>query len=186
MKRLLPLLLLLAACGGSETPRAAVPTETSAPKPSAPSPDDARQLISTSADFGDLEFTNAAYTLPTARAMMNAPAKNAAKALQRDGWISMSGNGLVLTSKAENDRRFLLRPNGSLDVVPLAKKEMGAVSAVRMNADGTADADFTWRWQPNELGTLLAPDRFSGDQRATATLLWDGSRWTMLKIAKKV
>lgn len=181
--------LLVIGCS-HETPHDAATatsatTSTSAPKPAAPSPADARAIIAASADLGDLQFTNAAYSLPTASAMMNAPAKAAAKALTRAGWTSTSGQNLVLTEKAANDRRFLMRPNGSLDVVPLAKKELGDVGAVRMNADGTAEADFTWRWIPNELGTLLAPERFAGEQQATATLLWDGTRWTMLKIVKR-
>ena len=189
MKGILPLILLLAACS-AETPKPNAPetaaqTTSASAKPAAPSAADARAIIANSADLGDLQFTNAAFTLPTSRAMMNEPAKAAAKALQRAGWTSMAGDTLTLTEKAQNDRRFLMRPNGSLDVVPLAKKEMGDVTAVRITATGDAEADFSWRWAPNELGTLLAPERFAGEQHATATLLWDGSKWTMLKIGAK-
>lgn len=190
MRRLIPLLLLLTACGSEPAPSAPAANATSttataaAPAP-LPSTTAARPLIASSAPLGDLEFTNAAYTLPTTRSMMNDPARAAAKALQRGGWTAMKGETLVLTDKGTNDRRFLLRPNGSLDVVPLAKKELGEVTGVRATTAGEAEADFTWRWVPNELGTLLAPERFAAEQRATATLLWDGSKWTVLTVVKR-
>ena len=78
--------------------------------------------------------------------------------------------------KAKEDKRFLVRPNGTLDVVPLAKKELVSIDAVRGER-----VDFTWKWIPNEVGALLK-DRFAGDQKATATLLWDGTTWTVLRI----
>jgi hypothetical protein len=83
--------------------------------------------------------------------------------------------------KAMDDKRFILRENGLLDVVPLAKKEMGEVSAVRMNPDDTATADFTWTWVPNEVGSLF-PEKYAGTHAARATFIWDGTSWSMLKI----
>ena len=96
----------------------------------------------------------------------------------------MDGSGkVVLTGKSKSDKRFLVRPNGILDIVPLAKKELGEVTAVRMNDDGTAAADFTWTWVPNEVGRTFA-DRYAGTQQATATLIHDGTSWSILGIKR--
>ncbi|HKO56705.1 MAG TPA: hypothetical protein VJ276_12580, partial [Thermoanaerobaculia bacterium] len=73
------------------------------------------------------------------------------------------------------DKRFLVRQNGTLDVVPLARKELIAVQAV--NGDKVA---FTWRWVPNDVGKALQFDET--EQRATAELYWDGEKWAVLKI----
>ena len=96
--------------------------------------------------------------------------------------IGIDGDGnVVLTEKARTDRRFLLRQNGFLDIVPLAKKELTAVTAVNVNPTGEPLADFQWKWVPNEIGALVA-ERYSGDKQSIATLLWDGSQWTVLRI----
>jgi hypothetical protein len=182
-------LLLLAACGGSdEKPIADQSTTTTAPAPPPPpSPQQARDLIAGSAEFGDYEFTNASFTTPTSGAAMNEPARQAVRELAAAGWLALDPIGdVALTDKSRNDKRFLLRPNGLLDIVPLAKKEMGDVTAVRPNPDNTATVDFTWRWIANEVGaafkTGLAHDRFAAPQDGKATLMWDGSSWTILKI----
>ena len=94
----------------------------------------------------------------------------------------------MLTEKGRNDRRFLMRQNGILDVVPLAKKEFGQVLAVREAGTDVA-VDFTWRWVPNEVGTVFKSgpthDRFAAPQQGTATLLHDGAKWTILKVERK-
>lgn len=185
MKRAIALFLLAAACTGekpaTETAAAATPA---APPP--PSVKQARELIANSPDFGEYEFTNAGYTLPVAAAARNEPQRIAAKELAAAGWLAVDGNGdLTLPEKSRNDKRFLLRSNGLLDIVPLAKKEMGEVTAVRPNADGTVVADFTWKWIANEVGSafLTGPvhERFTTQQDGKATLMWDGSAWAILK-----
>jgi hypothetical protein len=185
MKRLVALMLLLVACSGE-----APVTDTGAAKPATPPPPsaaEARQLIASSPDFGEYEFTNAGYTLPTSGAAMNEPQRVAAKELAAAGWLSLaSGGDIALAEKSQADKRFLLRPNGLLDIVPLAKKEMGEVNAVRAEADDTVTVDFTWRWIANEVGqsfqTGPVHDRFAAMQAGKATLMWDGSAWTILKL----
>jgi hypothetical protein len=188
MKRALALaFLILAACGGgNEEP--IQQTETAKPAaPPPPSAQQARELLASSPDFGEYEFTNAGYTTPVSGAAMNEPQRAAAKELAAAGWLTLENTGdIALNEKSRNDRRFLLRENGLLDIVPLAKKEMGDVTSVRQNADGTVTVDFTWKWMANEVGsafrTGLVHDRFATPQDGRATLMWDGSAWTILKI----
>jgi hypothetical protein len=190
MKRFASLLvtLLVLACGG-ESPQ---PATTSSAPPAAPPPptaDQARTLIAAAPEFGDFEFTNAAFTLPLQRSAMNEPQRAAAKDLTKAGWIALDGDTLKLTAKSEHDRRFLLRPNGTLDIVPLAKKELVGVTSVAAGSEGPV-VTFTWKWLPNEIGTAFqsgpVAERFAGTQTAKATLLWDASAgaWVVLRIER--
>ena len=188
MKRLLTILLFAAACSSEKPAIADAEGKNREPAPPPPpSAQQARDLIATSADFGEFEFTNASVTLPVSGAAMNDPARAASKELEAAGWVTLDTNGdLALTERSRNDKRFLLRPNGLLDVVPLAKKEMGEVTGVRPNADGTVRVDFTWRWIPNEVGTAfrtgIVADRFATPQDGIATLMWNGTSWTIVKM----
>ncbi|HET8798182.1 MAG TPA: hypothetical protein VFO89_10870 [Thermoanaerobaculia bacterium] len=186
MKRaLLALLLLLAACR-SEQP--ATTTTAEAPRPRTPPPSvaEARALIANSGELSEFEFTSAAFTTPVDLAMASEPVRASASELADAGWIAIRGGKVELTAKSRDDKRFLMRANGILDVVPLAKKEMGDVTAVRANADGTAAADFTWRWAANEVGSAFRTGalagRFAAPRASTATLIWDGTSWSVLKI----
>lgn len=192
MKRIFAaaLVVLCAACGGSDEKPIADQTATTATAPATPpppSPQQARELIANAAEFGEYEFTNASFTTPTSGKTMSEPVRQSVKELASAGWLAIDGNGdVALTEKSRNDKRFLLRPNGLLDIVPLAKKEMGDVTAVRANEDKSVTVDFTWRWIANEVGvafkTGVVHDRFAAQQDGRATLMWDGSSWIILKI----
>lgn len=189
MKRFAILLALALAACSSEQPAASNPTDSAAQKPAAapPSAQQARAIIEKSGELGQHEFTNAAVSLPVAGSSMNEPTRNLARQLATAGWIAFDGAGdIMLTDKSRSDKRFLLRENGLLDVVPLAKKEIGDVTAIRANSDGTVNADFTWRWLPNEVGTAFTSgpvhDRFNATQNATANLMWNGTEWTMITV----
>jgi glucose/arabinose dehydrogenase len=192
MKRILAVaLLLLAACGGSDekpiADQSTAATTTAPAPPPPPNPQQARELIANSAELGEYEFTNAGFTTPTSGATMSEPVRQSVRELAAAGWLTLDPAGdVALSEKSRNDKRFLLRPNGLLDIVPLAKKEMGDVTAVRANADGTATVEFTWRWVANEVGaafkTGLVHDRFAAQQDGRATLMWDGTSWTILQI----
>jgi hypothetical protein len=179
-------LALLAACS-SEEPAA---TNTPDKKPATSTPPSAQQahaIIAKSGELAQHEFTNAAVSLPVAGSSMNEVTRAQAKQLADAGWLEFDGAGdIMLTAKSRSDKRFLLRENGLLDVVPLAKKELGDVTAVRQNPDGTVNADFTWRWVPNEVGTAftsgLVHDRFGATQSATANLMWNGTEWTIITV----
>lgn len=178
--------LLLTACAAPEPARttsSAAPAKPATPPP--PSPAATRPLIADSATFSDYQFTNASVTLPTKGALPPYMAGDA-KQLVAAGWLRRTGDGLELGAKAKDDKRFLVRSNGTVDIVPLASKELTAVTAVRPNADGTAAADFTWKWIPNEVGRAFARgplnDRYAAPQNASATLMWDGSTWSVLRI----
>jgi hypothetical protein len=190
MKRTIVALLLAAACS-SEQP---APTNTgSAETKAAPPPPNAQQaraIVEKSGEFGQHEFTNAAVSLPVAGSSMNEPTRALAKQLAAAGWLAFDGAGdIMLTDKSRNDKRFLLRENGLLDVVPLAKKEMADVTAVRPNPDGSVNADFTWRWIPNEVGAAFTTgpihDRFAATHNATANLMWNGTEWTMITVENR-
>ena len=175
------LLILLVGCGE----KAAVQTTTTAPKPEGPPPPsvaEAQTLLANSPEFSEFQFTRAAYTLPMQQSAMNEPARAVARDLRKAGWISIDGGGtVVLTQKAATDKRFLVRPNGVVDIVPLARKEIVAVDAVAKDESGAPVADFRWRWIPNEIGEVFA-DTYAGEQKARATLIAYGSDWGVLRI----
>jgi hypothetical protein len=178
MKRLL-VVLLLVACSAEQPASPPAAPEKIIPPPTAA---ETRALLEGMFPFSDFELTTAGYSLPMQAALRNAPANDAASKLARAKWISLDGDGMVaLTAKAKADKRFIVRTNWVLDIVPLAKKNFGEITGVRMDGEGNAKVDFTWTWTPNELGSLLFPERFAGTQHATATLMWDGSTWTILK-----
>ena len=186
MRRLVIACLLLAACA-PETPVADTSATVSKPqRHPAPSPDEARTLIESSAELGEYEFTSAGWTAPVSGVAMSEPVRAEAKQLAAAGWLTQDPTGdIALNDKSRNDKRFLLRPNGILDIVPLAKKEMGNVLAVR-DREGEVTVDFDWRWVPNEVGTAFktgaTADRYAAPQHATAVLMHDGSKWTILQI----
>jgi len=186
----LVMLVLLVSCGSPEQPPA---TTSSAPPPAPqaapPSAQDAKQILGASPEFSEYEFTNAAFTLPMKRSAMTGPTANSAHDLVRGGWIDIPSDNVALTPKSVKDKRFLVRPNGFLDIVPIAKKELGDVTAVRANADGTVSADFNWRWIPNEVGQSFKSgpvrERFDAEQHATAVLTHDANGWSVLRIDKR-
>ena len=178
--RIVALLLVLATACGKEV---GAPVSSPAPaKPAFPTIAEAQTLIASSGDFSEYEFTNASYSLPMQRSMMNEPAQEAAADLRRAGWIGFDGAGNVtLTAKAKADKRWLVRQNGFVDIVPLAKKELTAVTDVREDPEGAA-VDFDWKWIPNEIGDAFQKERYAAPQKATATLIHDGTSWTILRI----
>jgi hypothetical protein len=169
VRRLLAVALLLAACAKPEPPPTSTGEDARRSTPPPPTAAAAQELIANSADFGDFHFTDAAFSYPQHKPP---------HALVKAGWLQADG---TLTEKAKSDKRFLVRPNGFVDVVPLAKKAMLGVVAVRPQPDGNVLADFGWKWEPNELGTLLATPS-PNEQKATAKLTWDGTAWTILSI----
>jgi hypothetical protein len=190
MKRLASLLVfVLAACGGHE-PAATNAAATAPAKPATPPPPSvaqARTILENAPELGEFQFTDAAYSLPMQTKLLNEPARAALRDLQRAGWLAVDGSGgVMLAPKARDDKRFLLRPNGILDIVPLAKKELRDVTAVRANPDGTASADFTWAWIANDAGAAFTTgevhDRFARPRQSRATLIWDGKTWSVLRI----
>lgn len=188
MRYLAIALLLLTACS-SETPAPTNETaQADAPKaPAPPSAEQALALIANDPALAEFEFTNAAVSLPVAGSSMNEVTRGQARELAAAGWIEFDGAGdIMLNDRSRNDKRFLIRPNGLLDVVPLARKEVAKVTGVRSNPDGTASADFTWKWLPNEVGsafkTGLLADRYAATYNASASLIWDGTAWSVLKI----
>lgn len=149
-----------------------------------PSMEDAARVVSASPEFSDYQFTRAAFTLPVKEEAMTPEVRTVSKALAKNGWIGIDGDGnVILTGKAKADKRFLLRQNGFIDIVPMAKKEFLGVTAVHVNPEGQPLIDFRWKWVPNEIGALT--NRYSGEQLAIATLLWDGSEWAVLRITPK-
>jgi hypothetical protein len=184
MRRLL-IAIVLAACTG-EQPATDTAVAQKPARPAAPSPQEAATLIKGSMEFGEYQFTNAGWTTPVSGSSMSEPVRAEARQLAAAGWIALDGAGdVMLTEKGRNDRRFLLRQNGILDVVPLASKEFGAVEAVR-DRDGMVTVDFTWKWVPNEVGSAFTAgpthDRYAASQQATAELTHDGRNWVIVQI----
>jgi hypothetical protein len=172
------------ACGGGEKRASAPPANVKKAPAKLPTAAEAQQLIEASSDFGQLEFDNTAVTLPMKKSAMNAPQLDNAKQLAAAGWLKFNGDDVELT-KGKDDGRFNVRGNGFMDVVPVAKKKMGAVTSVRTSPDG-AEADFTWQWEPTEVGTAFkhgdVRKLFGVEHHSVATFLWDGSTWSVLHI----
>ncbi|HUP65423.1 MAG TPA: hypothetical protein VM557_09095 [Thermoanaerobaculia bacterium] len=190
--RVLPFLLafaLVACSAENETTTTAAESETAVERarPAPPSSDQARALIADSAAFGDFEFsTGSSFSLPLDTTQFNEPARAGARDLEKGGWIRIQSGSVVL-AKGEGDPRFLVRPNGFLDVVPLAKKELLEVEAVRPTDQGV-EVDFTWRWIPNEVGASFTSggvkERFDATHAATAKLQDFGAEWDVLLVER--
>ena len=186
-------LLLLAACSSEEPAPPPTTTAAETAPANAPAPPSAQQvgeLLANSGELGQHEFTNAAVSMPVSGSAMNEVSRDQAKQLAAGGWLSIDPTGdIMLTEKSRNDKRFVLRENGLLDIVPLAKKELVGVSAVRQNPDGTVDADFSWKWIPNEVGASFKSgsvfERFSAQQNARASLMWNGSEWSLISVTAR-
>jgi len=184
MRKLLVAVLLLCACEKHATSTAVAPARPPAPHRSCPSATDAQGIIEKSSEFGELDFTQTAVTIPVKKSAMNEPQLDNAKQLAAAGWLKFDGDNVALI-KGKDDPRFNVRANGFIDVVPVAKKKMGAASNVRPSADG-CDADVTWEWNPTEVGAAFkhgpVSDMFNKTHHSTATLMWDGANWTMLRV----
>ena len=191
MRKLLIVALLLLACEKHATSSATAPARAPAPHTRAPAPhrscpsaSDAQAIIEKSSDYGELDFTQTAVTIPVKKSAMNAPQLDSAKQLAAAGWLKFDGDDVALI-KGKDDPRFNVRANGFIDVVPVAKKKMGATSNVRPSADG-CEAGFTWEWVPTEVGGAFkhgpVAEMFAKPHQSTATLMWDGGNWTMLRI----
>jgi hypothetical protein len=185
------LLVLLLACSPSEEP---APTTAAAASPAppiaAPTTDEAKAIIGESADFGDFQFTGVSWSAPLKKSAMNEPTLANARELVDAGWLRFSGDDLKLAAKAEGDKRFLIRPNGFLDIVPLAKKELTSVAPPTLNPDGTARSEFCFRWIANEVGssfrTGLLAERLASEHCGIATLQrkQDGG-WEVLLLSRR-
>ena len=174
--------LLAVACGGEK--QATAPAKAPAAHRTCPSAADAQAIIEKSSDFGELDFTQTAVTIPVKKSAMNEPQLDNAKQLAAAGWLKFDGDDVTLT-KGKDDARFNVRGNGFIDVVPVAKKKMGPASKIRQSADG-CDADFRWEWLPTEVGGAFkhgpVTGMFGKTHNSVATLMWDGGNWTMLRI----
>ncbi|HEU5163650.1 MAG TPA: hypothetical protein VFV54_10925 [Thermoanaerobaculia bacterium] len=181
-------LLLALACSGGETATESVQANETAAAPAAaplPSADAAKALIAESPEFGDYEFsTGSSFSLPLDTSKFNEPARAGAANLEKGGWIRIAG-GRVVLAKGEGDKRFLVRPNGYLDIVPLAKKELLEVSGVRKTTEG-AEADIAWKWIPNEVGAAFTSgpvkERFDATHHAIVKMRDFGSGWVVMLI----
>ena len=181
-------LLLALACSGGETATETGQAPDAAAAPASaplPAPDAAKALIAESPEFGDYEFsTGSSFSLPLDASKFNEPARAGAADLERDGWIRIAG-GRVVIAKGDGDKRFLVRPNGYLDIVPLAKKELLAVTQVRKTDEG-AEADIAWKWIPNEVGAAFTSgavkERFDATHHATVKMRDFGSGWVVMLI----
>jgi hypothetical protein len=163
---------------------AAAATATTAPSLT---PESARQLLESSPEWSDYQFTYASWSVPLRAREMNDAHRRTVQELREAGWLAVDGDGnAVLTEKAKNNKRFLVRSNASLDIVPLAKKEIVAVSAPQPQPDGNTQVTIDWRWVPNEIGSVLksglVAQVFASPHRAKATLMPSDGGWTVLMI----
>lgn len=182
----LTLTLLFSACGGEKK---AAP-EAAKQALALPTIEQARELLAGAPEFGDYQFTQASIALPLERSRMNGPASDAARDLEKGGWIETQRGQIVLSSKSAEDKRFNVRPNGFLEIVPLAKKEITEVGAITEGADGKPAVSFCFKWIPNAVGASLTKgpqkDRFDAMHCAKASLIRIGETWEVLAIEESV
>ncbi len=189
MKTWLAMALILCACGKAPetTSTATTATATKAPKAlPPPSADQAKAVIEGSGELGEFQFTNAAVTIPMKKSQMNAPALENAKQLAAGGWIRFHADDVEL-AKAKDDPRFVVRGNGFMDVVPVAKKEIVSTGTVTPTSEGV-DVPITWHWIPTEIGKTFksgsVKELFGKERHATATLMNNGESWSVLRIVE--
>lgn len=182
--------LALISCGGTETTSKATATEPKKTLVTAPSIEVASETIANSQEFSEYKFTRAAYSLPMRTGMLKGAAREAAEDLAKAEWIVLDPSGnLVLAGKSLGDKRFIARENGSLDIVPLARKEFVSVDGFGHDDEGDVTIEFTWRWVPNEVAQAFErgeiATRFEGDQKAKATVYptRDGA-WSVMRIVE--
>ena len=172
-----PLLFLLLACGEGATETATATAPPSTPPPTAV---EAKELIARSQPFGDFQFTDATWTFRTDAPLTHETQLAMARDLEKAGWLRVNENRVELTDKSRGDKRFVLRPNGTLDLVPLARKELLEVTSVEPTADG-ATATITWRWIPNEVGDSVTSgplrERFDETHTARVTMQRGSDGW---------
>lgn len=180
--------LILTGCGGaSESPQPAAdaPAATASAAPPAvalPSPADAAKIIGDSAEWSDYQFTYSSWSFQLGTPIAHPTTRQLADDLAAAGWLRVTPDGMIeLTEKAKSDKRFLVRSNNSLDIVPMAKKEVVGVTSVSANPDGTARAEVQWKWVANEVGASFRSgfikERYDAPQVAIATLEPAGGGW---------
>lgn len=175
---------LTLACSGEKAgpPSASTAIEKKAPPP--PTAEAVKPIIEGSAEWGDFRFTYVSASLPMRASAMHEGHRQSVKELREAGWLSVDGDGnVVLSTRAKGDKRFLERPNATLDIVPLAKKEFGTVESLQPQPDGSVIATVSWRWLPNEVGASfksgLVQQELTATHRARVTLQHDGTRWSV-------
>lgn len=188
---LLTLSLVFVTSCGSEAPSTPPAVETKETKVVAPpSPEIAAETIANAPEFSEYKFTRAAYSLPMQGSRLKGPALEAAEDLEKAGWILLDPAGnIVIAGKSVGDKRFIVRDNGSLDIVPLARKEFVTIDAIGHDDEGDVTIDFTWHWVPNEVAEAFVRGgigtRYEGEQKARATIYpaKDGG-WKVLRIVE--
>ncbi|MHB0969750.1 MAG: hypothetical protein ACYC7A_16190 [Thermoanaerobaculia bacterium] len=185
--------LILAGCGGaSESPgpateTAAAPASAAPPSVALPSAADAAKIIGDSAEWSDYQFTYSSWSFQLGTPIAHPTTRQLAEDLATAGWLRVTPDGMIeLTAKAKSDKRFLVRSNNSLDIVPMAKKELVGVTSVDANSDGTARADVRWKWVANEVGSSFRSgfikERYDAPQVAIATLEPAESGWKVRSV----
>lgn len=185
-----PILLLafLVACGGekTETTQPAAGSQASASKSSLPppTPTEAKDIIANSAEWSDFMFTSGTWTIPTSTAGMHEKTKAMTDQLVDAGWIRYEQSEVILTDKGFNDKRFVMRPNNVIDIMPLATKSI--LDVTKIEPGDEPKVHFTWRWKPNEIGASLESgmfaDRFAKTFKATATLYRVKDKWSVFSV----
>jgi hypothetical protein len=179
---------MLIGCGGEKASTEA-PVAPAKPLVALPSTDVAGEVVSKSQEFSEYMFTQAAYSLPMQGSQLRGAAREAAEDLEKAEWVVIDpGGNLVISGKSVGDKRFIPRDNGSLDIVPLARKEFASVDGVGHDDAGDVTVDFTWRWLPNEIAQSFErgaiATRYIGDRKARATIYPTRSGWNVLRIVE--
>ena len=182
------LVSVLLGCGPSETSTGPV----ASPAPSAlaaPKNEEIVQIVGESPEWSDYESPSSAWSFAIDVKAINPLVRANADDLAKAGWIVIGKERVTLSDKARTDPRFLTRPNGFIDVVPIAKKEIASVD-LNTKSGEVVICDLTWTWRANEVGSAFVSDplhaKLTSPQYATVELRPYKGRWGVWEIRPRV
>lgn len=180
--------LIIAGCGEiPEAPKAPANAPAAAPAVAPPTKAEATQIVGDSAEWSDYQFTYSSWSFQLGTPVAHPTTRQLVDDLVVAGWLRMTKGGVVeLTERAKTDKRFLVRANNSLDIVPMAAKELVGVTSIKSEPDGAARAEVRWKWVPNDVGASFRSgfikERYDAPQVAVATLERANGAWRVRKV----
>lgn len=180
--------LITAGCGKvPEAPKAPANAPAAGSAVAPPTEAEAMQIVGDSAEWSDYQFTYSSWSFQLGTPIAHPTTRQLVDDLVAAGWLRVTKAGMIeLTEKAKTDKRFLVRATNSLDIVPMAKKELVGVTSVTLEPDGVVRAEVRWKWVANDVGASFRSgfikERYDAPQVAVATLENANGAWRVRKV----